>query len=100
MENIQKQINELKELLLENRIQQKEFLTIDELAVYLQLSKSSIYKLTSKKEIPFYIPGGKKLYFKKSEVDNWITQSRVGIDSDIQNDIELYLNRTNKNLQL
>ncbi len=61
----------------------KEFITVDELADYLGLSKSAVYKITSKKEIPFYNPGGKKIYFKRIEVDAWIETSRVAPDSEI-----------------
>ena len=61
----------------------KEFLTVDEIANYLGLSKSAVYKITSKKEIPFYNPGGKKIYFKRSEVDTWIESGRVAPDSEV-----------------
>ncbi len=61
----------------------KEFMTVDELAYYLGLSKSAIYKITSKRELPFYNPGGKKIYFKREEVDAWIEAGRVAPDSEI-----------------
>jgi excisionase family DNA binding protein len=61
----------------------KEFLTVEEIADYLGLSKSAVYKITSKKEIPYYNPGGKKIYFKKTEVDAWIESGRVTPDSEI-----------------
>jgi excisionase family DNA binding protein len=41
----------------------KEILDVYELAEYLNLSPSYIRKLTSKKEIPFYKPMGKKNIF-------------------------------------
>lgn len=61
----------------------KEFMTVDEIADYLGLSKSAVYKITSKKEIPFYNPGGKKIYFKRTEVDAWIEAGRVTPDSEV-----------------
>jgi len=61
----------------------KEYLTVDETSEYLGVSKSAVYKITSKKEIPFYNPGGKKIYFKKSELDAWIDSGRVSPDSEI-----------------
>ena len=96
METIQKQLNELKELLLKQNIQQKEILTLNEVAEYLQLSKSCLYKMTSSKEIPFYSPGGKKIYFHKKEIDDWVINSRVVPLSEIDEEIENYLSRTNK----
>ena len=98
MDSIQEKLNEIKELLLKQNLEQKEIFTIAEASEYLQLSKSCIYKLTSSKSIPHYSPGGKKIYFKKEELLNWVFESRVVSTVDIENDIESYLSRTSKNL--
>jgi excisionase family DNA binding protein len=55
---------------------------------YLQLSKSSLYKLTSKKEIPHYKPGGKRIYFKRSDLDEWITNGKVPTSEELRLQIE------------
>ena len=96
METILKQLNELKELLQKQNIQQKEILTLKEISEYLQLSKSCLYKMTSKKEIPFYSPGGKKIYFHKKEIDDWVFNSRVIPISEIDEEVENYISRTSK----
>lgn len=96
MEIIQKQLNEIKELLIKHNIQQREILTLEEAKDYLQLSKSCIYKMTSKREIPFYTPGGKKIYFKKKELDSWIYKSRVIPTGEIELEFDNYLGRKNK----
>jgi len=94
MENIQKiefsneQIEAIKKELAEIVKPSKEFMTLEEIADYLSISKSAVYKLTSKKEIPFYIPGGKKIYFKKEEVDDWIERSRVATDEETIQQLE------------
>lgn len=54
---------------------QKEVLNLQEACEYLQLSSSHIYKLTSKGQIPNYCPCGKKLYFKRAELDQWLTRN-------------------------
>ncbi|CAA0253127.1 DNA-binding protein [Tenacibaculum maritimum] len=100
MEFIQKEIKELKKLLLAQNIQQKEILTVDDAIIYLQLSKSCLHKMTSNKEIPFYKPGGKKIYFKKSELDEWVFNGKITSNNELEGDVENYLNRTNKNLAL
>ncbi len=100
MEFIQKEIKELKKLLLAQNIQQKEILTLDDAIIYLQLSKSCLHKVTSNKEIPFYKPGGKKIYFKKSELDAWVFNNKVTSNDELQCDVENYLSRANKNLTL
>ena len=71
MDELKTELQQIKEFIKEQTILSKEVLTLAELSLYLGQSKSSIYKLTSKKEIPFYTPGGKKCYFRKSEIDNW-----------------------------
>lgn len=47
------------------------YLSIDDLAEYINLSKSAIYKKTSANQIPF-IKTGKKLLFKKEAIDAWL----------------------------
>ncbi|WP_339622543.1 helix-turn-helix domain-containing protein [uncultured Winogradskyella sp.] len=98
MEFIQNEIKEIKDLLLALNIQQKEILTVEDATVYLQLSKSCLFKMTSKKEIPFYKPGGKKIYFKKSELDEWIFNGKILSNDELDSDVEDYLSRTSKNL--
>lgn len=98
MEFIQNEIKEIKKLLLAQNLQKKEFLTVEETTVYLQLSKSCLFKMTSNKEIPFYKPGGKKLYFKRSELDEWVFSSKVISNDNLADETENYLSRTSKNL--
>ena len=43
-------------------------LTTTELAEYLGVSQSQIYKLTMNMEIPHYKPKGKTIYFDRKEI--------------------------------
>lgn len=45
-------------------------------AEYLRVSRSFLYKLTSKGRISFYRPGGKTLYFDKADLDDYIRRGR------------------------
>ena len=56
---------------------EKNILTVDEVINYTGFSQKQIYKLTSSRQIPHYKPSGRKLFFKKDELDEWITQGRV-----------------------
>lgn len=56
---------------------EKKFLTVEEAALYLGISTSAVYKLTYGKKLPFYKPNGKKLYFKKKELEDWIEQGKM-----------------------
>jgi excisionase family DNA binding protein len=53
----------------------RDYMTIDELSMYLGLSKSAIYKKVFKRKIPHYKQG--LLFFKKSEIQVWIEQGKV-----------------------
>jgi excisionase family DNA binding protein len=98
MEFIQNELKEIKELLKKQTIQQKEFLTVDETAYFLGLSASRLYKMTSNKEIPHYKPGGKIIYLKRQELEEWILQGKVTSINDIVDDMESYLGRANENI--
>ena len=47
------------------------FLTLDEVSKYLKIPKSTLYKLTERKEIPS-VKIGKQLRFRKSSLDKWL----------------------------
>lgn len=53
-------------------INTKPILTFDEACLYMGMSKSALYKVTSNKEIPFSKPNGKMIYFKRADVDGWL----------------------------
>lgn len=62
---------------------EKEFLNIEDMAKLTGFSKSYIYKLTSRKKIPFYRPAGGKIFFRRDEIKDWINQSRICSESEI-----------------
>ena len=55
----------------------KNVLTIEDVALLTGISKSHLYKLTCTKQIPFYKPNGKYVFFDRLEVENWLKQNRV-----------------------
>ena len=70
---------------LENLIyESKQVLTAEEAAVFMGVSKSCLYKLTHKHELPFYRPNGKILYFEKVELMKWIRSCRVSSEKEIE----------------
>ena len=72
---IEQMLADLKRQLAESK-PATEWMTFDEVCDYLHLSKSSIYKLTCDNGIPLYRLG-RILKFKKSEIDEWISQHKV-----------------------
>ena len=55
----------------------KEVLTSQEAARYMGISKSYLYKLTMRQEIPHYKPSGKMCYFNRHELDGWMQKNRI-----------------------
>ena len=66
-------------------------LNLDEAADYLGVSKSHLYKLTCKNKIPFYRPTGKRCYFEKSELHQWLLRNPVKTNSDIDRQANDYI---------
>ena len=55
----------------------KDVLTLDEASVFLDASKSQLYKLTRTFAITHYKPNGKTIYFSKEELVEWIKKHPV-----------------------
>ena len=55
----------------------KEVLTSDEVARYMGISKSYLYKLTMNRVIPHFKPTGKVCYFDRKELENFLRSNRV-----------------------
>lgn len=70
-------------------IKVKETLTAEEAALYTGYSLKGIYALTSGKQIPHYKRNG-KLYFKKAELDEWMTKTRVMTDEEVHSKAVTY----------
>ena len=68
----------------------KNVMNVRELSKYLGLSLSDIYKKTSSNVIPFY-KRGKMIYFKRTEIDDWLTEFRQSTRSEIEQEAADYL---------
>jgi len=68
----------------------KEVLTSDEAAAYMGISKSYLYKLTMRQQIPFYKPMGKMCYFNRLELEQWLQSNRVSTDAEISQKAQKY----------
>lgn len=69
----------------------KDVLNLNEACAYLNISASHLYKLTSQKQIPHFCPQGKKLYFKRSELDEWLLRNRQDSIDEIETKAANYL---------
>lgn len=77
-------LTEIANKLDEQNLLQKTVLNFNEACKYLDVSPSHLYKLTSTKQIPHFCPQGKKLYFKREELDNWLQRNRQSASDEIE----------------
>lgn len=73
----------------------EEFLTIDEAAKLLTLSKQTIYGLVSKSTIP-HLKKGKRLYFLKKDLITWILQGKRKTKAELDANIHKIINKKQK----
>ena len=73
----------------------KEVLTIDECSAFTGCAKNHLYRLTSQRAIPFYKPMGGTIFFRKSEIEDWLLQNRQATEAEINSKATTYC-RTRK----
>lgn len=79
-------------------ISHKEILSFQEAIMYMDVSASFLYKMTSKKAIDFTKPNGGKIYFKKTDLDKWMLRNESKSVDTLENEIINNLNKkTNEN---
>lgn len=71
----------------------KDALTFNEASMLLDLSKSYLYKLTHSRQIPHYKPNGKKIYFKRSDLENWLFRNRVSTADELEQQAEKLISK-------
>jgi len=81
--NLKKEFGDVKNL------NEDVFLSIDELANFINMTKGSIYGLVHKNAIPYHKKG--KLYFLKSEILDWIKEGKRETNSVLLNKVDEYL---------
>lgn len=85
----QKILSELQEIKKVILLSAKNVLTLEDVCILTNLSKSHIYKLTYMKEIPHWKSnGGKFLLFDKKEIENWLLHTRIKTNAELETDEE------------
>lgn len=77
-------LTEIAQKLDEQNMLQKTVLNFNEACKYLDVSSSHLYKLTCNKSIPHFCPQGKKLYFKREELDSWLQRNRQQTSQELE----------------
>lgn len=89
-EKIIERLEAIEFLIFDQNLLKKEMLTLNEASIYLDMSTSHLYKLTSGRQVPHYCPNGKKLYFKRSELDQWLQRNRKVTQEGLETEASKY----------
>lgn len=96
-EKLFQEIKSLKGQMETLNLSTKDILNVDEAIAYLRLSRSCLYKKTSQKQIPYYKPPGcKQIYFRKTELEEWLLSNKVKTVAELENSTKNYLRKTSK----
>lgn len=95
-EVIFQKLDRIEKMLSEHNMLQKEVLNFNEAAIYLEVSHSHLYKLTSTGKIPVYKPNGKKLYFNRLELNDWLLSNRQMSVAEIQDRVNYFQLKTGR----
>ena len=90
-------LEQLEKLITTGNILQKPVLTFQETCQYLEISSSHLYKLTSKRAIPHFCPSGKKLYFKREELEAWLLRNKQMSNDGLEQEAAGFLKRKGAN---
>ena len=90
-DNVLSQLDRIEKMLQMQQAMQKQVLNFNDTCTYLELSQSHLYKLTSTGAIPHYKPNGKKLYFQREELDQWLLRNRVDSQDEVEQQAANYL---------
>lgn len=82
-ERILQILNKIDDNINERNILEKDTLDVKEACRYLNISDSFIYKLTSTKKLPYSKPNGKKIWFRKSDLDVWKNSRVIQTENDM-----------------
>ena len=90
----------LKKIYQKVRIQANMPMTIEDACKYLDLKKSYMYKLTSTNKIIHYRSEGKKIYFKRSDLNKYAFKHKIKTANGILEEINANkLQKTNSKRQ-
>ena len=61
----------------------KEILSVPEACEFLNIKKSTLYKLTHYRRLPYYRPTGGRLYFLRADLEAWMLQNFVPSEREL-----------------
>lgn len=74
----------------------KNVLTFEEAVDYTGISRGYMYKLTARGEIPFSKPRGKRIYFSREKLEQWLLSNQHKSSIELKNEALEYTFRRKK----
>ena len=74
----------IEELIQGMKLNQKEVLNFQEAVLFTGISKSTLYKLTASLGIPFYKPTPNRIFFKRTELEEWLLRKKCKSTEEMQ----------------
>jgi excisionase family DNA binding protein len=75
-----------------DKTSENQIMDIDEVAAYIKVAKATVYGMTHQDILPYY-KSGKKLYFKKDEIDEWVFSHRNKTREEIEKSASEYIRK-------
>lgn len=91
LENIQNSLEELKTKLAESK-NINDIFDVKEVAEHIKLSLPTIYGLVHKSKLPYY-KKDKKLYFRKDEINKWLSEGRNESKAELNKMADEYIRK-------
>ena len=88
--NVFDKLTAIETLLLDTQ-QPNKPLNLMEAAEFLDFSRSYLYRLTSQGRVPCYKPEGKRIYFDRAELVNWLKRNRIRPQEEIAEEAATYI---------
>ena len=90
MRRSERELTQLDRIERNSLLAAKTVLTVEDAAILLGLSPSTIYRWTMTKIIPHYKPNGKLVFFNKKELEDWMMRNRGASEEEIMDEAANY----------
>ena len=71
----------------------KKVLNLKEAARYLGLSESAVYRLTSDRKVNFFKPEGKKIFFNREDLEEFMMRNQI--KCKVQSSLDAFKRKSN-----
>jgi excisionase family DNA binding protein len=70
---------------------EKRILNFEEACIYTGFAESYMYKLTSSRKIPHSKPNGKKIFFDREKLDEWMLSNPIKTKEQLEKEVAAHI---------